>query len=614
MEKLGYITPEQRQQAVNELSSITFNDYNETIAHPHFVLYVKDLLENKYGKDTIEKGGLKVYTTLDKELQEFAEKYIYDRGESNQKNFGVSNAAALTINAKTGEILAMVGSRDYYNEEIDGNVNIVTRARQPGSSFKPIVYAQAFYNSYGPGTVIYDVPIKFGSDTPQNFDGKFLGQTTIRKALGQSRNLPAIQAYYLAGGQDFIIDLASKMGITSLDKSHSYGYPLSLGAGEVPLMQMVQAYSVFANNGKKPEITPILRIENSKGDIIEEKEDLEPKEAIDPQVAYLITDILSDESVKLGSYLSIEGREIAVKTGTSTKENKKTASQSGTKVYPMDGWTIGYSPSIVTGVWIGNADGSTMFMNADGYNVAGPIFKAIMQKALSGSTPENFIEPEGIKHIQISTTSGLLPGPNTPTSLIKEEIFASFAVPTEIDNSLIKVKIDKISGKLANEYTPTDAIEEVLFVDHKPTAPYENWAIAIRNWYKDHPEEIISSEYNQTGLRLSSGLPPTETDDIHTSQTEANKPEITIKSPAPNTILPKDNFEVEIEYEAKNGLDRIEYYIDDVLKYTPGGSSSKNGMLRIPRFSTSGSSHLIRAKIIDELGYSSESVVEIKVD
>jgi len=610
METLGYVTKEQRQQAVNELSTIQFNNHRETITHPHFVLYVKELLEKKYGKDTVEKGGLKVYTTIDPTLQEYAEKIVAEKGAYNEKTYGANSAALLAIDSKTGEILAMVGSRDYYNEEIDGNVNVVIRKRQPGSAFKPFVYAQAFYNSYGPGTVIYDVPIKFGSDTPQNFDGKYWGQMTIRKALGQSRNLPAIQAYFLAGGQDYIIDLVSKMGITSLNKSHSYGYPLALGAGEIPLIEMVQGYSVFANTGKKPELTPIMKIENSNGDIIENHETKELEKVLDPQIAFLINDILSDNSIKLGSNLIIDGHAVATKTGTPTKENKKKA---GGAVAPSDGLAFGYTPSITVGVWTGNADGSALFLNADGYMTAAPILKSFMTKALAGTPNEPFEEPQGIKHIAVSTTSGLLPGPNTPQAFIKEELFASFAVPTEIDNSFNKVKIDKISGKLANEYTPQVAIEEVLYITHTPTAPYEVWATAINNWYKDHPEENLPEGLAESGVKIANGFPPTEYDDIHTSETAANKPEITITAPSPNMLLPEGNFKVEVDYEAKNGISKIEFYINDDLKYT-ARSAPFIGNLKTPRFAKPGSKHLISAKIIDLLGYSSESVIEVKIE
>ncbi len=434
---LGKISAEERQEALNELQEIEFNEYREPIKHPHFVLHIKQLLEEKYGKEVVEQGGLKVYTTIDPEIQARAEEVAEEYGEINQTKFNANNLAILTINAKTGEILAMVGSRDYFNEEIDGNVNVVLRPRQPGSSFKPFVYAQAFYNGYAPGNAIYDIPTKLGSDRPQNYDGKWEGQISIRQALGHSRNIPAIKAYFLAEEQDPIIDLVEKMGITTLNKAHSYGYPLALGAGEVPLIEMVTGYATFANNGKKPELTGILKIENSNGDVLEELKPKEFEEFLDPQSAYLINDILSDQSYSVGPRLFISGKVNAAKTGTSTKENKKDSG--GSEVRPSDAWVLGYTPTIVTGVWVGNTDGSGLGYNANGYDAASPIFNAIMTKALQDIPAEPFPEPEGIKHIKISKASGMIPGPSTPPSMIVTEIFPSFSVPTEIENLFFKV-------------------------------------------------------------------------------------------------------------------------------------------------------------------------------
>ncbi|MBT3865018.1 hypothetical protein HOF67_03250 [Candidatus Peregrinibacteria bacterium] len=617
METLGYINAGQRQEAVNEIQEIEFVEYREPITYPHFVLHVKQLLEDKYGKDAVEKGGLKVYTTIDPDLQEYAEQIAYEKGDYNESAYGADNNAVLAVDPKTGEILAMVGSRDYYNDDIDGKVNVVTRPRQPGSSFKPIVYAQSFYNGYGPASVIYDVPTKFGPDEPQNYDGEFMGQMSIRKALGQSRNLPAIKAYFLAGNQDKIIDLSHDMGITSLDKNHSYGYPLALGAGEIPLMEMVSAYSVFANNGEKPEFTPILRIENANGDIIENKEEKESplEEVLDPQVAFLINDILSDESVKIGPSLSVAERTVAAKTGTSTKENKKDAEGSGSAVAPADGWVIGYTPSIVVGAWIGNTDGAPMKLNANGHDTAGPIFKAVMAKALSKIPEESFPEPDGIRHIEIAKTSGLLPGATTPTSFIAEEVFASFAVPTETDTSFYQVTIDKVSGKLATAHTPKNAVQKVLYINHKPIAAYENWAIAIHNWYKEDTANKIPSEYKaaSTGVQIAFGTPPTEYDDIHTAKSAKNQPEITITSPSANSRLETGSNQVYVEYNAKNGIDKVEFYVDDELKYT-SRSAPFTGYVYISKRLPNSSRHLLSAKVIDKLGYSAESVIEFKID
>jgi membrane peptidoglycan carboxypeptidase len=617
MQELDKITVEQRQEALNGIQQIAFNKYKEPIKHPHFVFYIKQILEEKYGKDVVERGGLKVTTTLDSELQDSVEKFVEEQGKINEESYKVNNAAVLTINAKTGHILAMVGSRDYFNEEIDGNVNVTLRPRQPGSSFKPIMYARAFLNGYGPGSVIYDIPTKIGPDAPQNYDGKWQGQITIRQALGKSRNIPAVKAYFLAGEQDEIIDLAAKMGIKSLNKKNSYGYPLALGAGEIPLMEMVTAYGVFANNGKKPEVTGILKVENSNGDILEEWKQKEFEEVLDPQVAYLINNILSDREASVGSRLFIDGKINAAKTGTSTKENKKASG--GKKVHPSDGWTMGYSPTIVTGVWIGNTDGTALGFNADGYNAAALIFQAVMKKALEDIPAEPFPEPKGIQHIQISKASGKLPGPNTPKDMVKTEIFASFSVPTEIEDTFFKVKLDKISGLLATEFTPPDAVEEVLFQNHKPIADMLNWANEIKEYYetigKDEltPPDGTPAEGEATATQnVKIGTPPTEYDNVHTAQTAKLAPKIKIVSPSSQSTVEIGNLQVGISLSAPNGVEKVEFYLDDQKKFF-STTSPFTGYINISKFIDKSKSHFIVAKVVDSLGYGDQSAIEIKV-
>lgn len=598
---IGAITMEERQEALNTLQLLEFNEYREPIVHPHFVLFIKQQLEDKYGKDVVERGGLKVYTTIDHDLQAFAEETAEKYGDINESKYGATNLAIFTINAKTGEILTMVGSRDYFNEEIDGNVNVVLRPRQPGSSFKPFVYAQAFYNGYAPGSVIYDIPTKLGSDRPQNYDGLWQGQISIRRGLAQSRNIPAIKAYFLAGEQDAIIDLVEKMGITTLDKTHSYGYPLSLGAGEIPLSEMVTAFGTFANNGKKPELTGILKVENSNGDILEEWKQKEFEEVIDPQIAFLINDILSDQENGVGPRLYVNGKINAAKTGTSTKENKKASG--GSTVRPSDAWTIGYTPTIVTGVWVGNSDGAGLGYNANGYDSAGPIFNAVMTEALKGSAAEPFPQPDGIKEIQISKASGKLPGPNTPASMKTTDFFPSFSEPTEVENLFFKVKIDKVSGKLPTEFTPEDAIEVVIFQNYQPVADMLNWANEIKAYYQNVDGSI--------GI-IRFGLPPTAYDDVHTAATAGNTPSIVITSPGSQSKLSHGNFVVSVDVSGQNGVERVEFYLDDDKKYFTS-SPPYNGYLNISKFLEDGSTHLVVAKVIDKFGYSASSAISIKI-
>ncbi len=605
MYELGMITLEERQSALNEIQNITLKEYRESINHPHFVLYIKQILEDKYGKDVVENGGLKVYTTLDGGLQKHAEEVAKTRGEAN-KSFGANNIAIFTINAKTGEILAMVGSKDYFDEEIHGKVNVVTRPRQPGSSFKPIVYAQAFYNGYAPGNVIYDVPTKIGPNEPKNYDGDWFGQMTIREALGFSRNIPAVKAYFLAGEQDPIIDLSQKMGITSLSKNHHYGYPLALGAGEVSLKEMVTAFGTFANNGKRPEVVGILRVESSTGDILEEWEQKPFEEVLDPQIAFLINDILSDKSASLGQNLFVPNKINAVKTGTSTKETKQ--GSGGARVQPGDGWTIGYTPTIVTGVWAGNTDGKGMNYNASGYTIAAPAFTSVMTKALEKMGPEPFPEPEGIKRIQISKASGKLPGEKTPSSYVITEVFPSFSVPKETEDLFFTVTLDKVSGLLATEFTPPESRIEVAFQNYEPIANLFNWKEEIRKYYENL--RLEDGEDKTSGIRI--GVPPTEYDNVHTANTAELAPTVNILSPSPQETIKYGSNPVNLDISAPHGVKKVEIFLNNDLKYTTT-SEPFNTFLFIPMLMEEGSTHLLVAKVTDNLGYTKESAIEVVI-
>lgn len=596
MVDLGYITANEKQLAWEEIQKKDFVPLRKTIRAPHFIFYVKELLEQKYGKEIMEQGGLKVYTTLDWTLQEQVEKIIADHAENNVKTYKTTNNAALVTDPIKGQILAMVGSRDYFNDDIDGKVNVTVRPRLPGSSFKPIVYSQAFLNRYTPATVLYDTPTKLGPDQPQDFDGKFLGPMPIRFALGKSRNIPAIKAYFLAGEQKQIIDLATRMGITTLDQNHDYGYPLAIGAGEVKPIDMATAFGVFATNGKRQDLYPILKIENAKGDVLEEWKDKEPTEVLDPQVAYLINNILSDQSANIGERLNISGHIAAAKTGTSTNKTKSKG-----EAYPVDLWTIGYTPSLVTTVWSGNSDGSATAYNADGYNVSTPIWKEIMTFALKDKPSEPFPVPNGIKHVSISTLSGLLPSDKTPADKIRDEVFASFSVPTEIESSAYELEIDARTDKIANQYCPADSIIKKIF--QKQTDPISNpaWEEGIRKWMemnKDNPEIV--------------GLPPAETCTLHTTETATNQPVINILSPSAYSEINPDKIEIRTNYTAKNGLEKIEYYFDNRIKLSDSSGANKVD-IKPPRYVQPGEKYLISAKIYDKLGYTTESVIEIRI-
>ena len=364
------------------------------IKAPHFVMFIKDYLENKYGTDVLEQGGLKITTTLNYELQAKGEAIAEKYAKTNEVNFNGSNDAFVAIDPKTGGILTMVGSRDYFDTKIDGQFNVTTAHRQPGSTFKPFVYAEAFIKGYTPETVLFDLPTQFsakcqpdnltndnGCYSPQNYDDKFRGSMTLRNALAQSINVPSVKVLYLAGIQDSI-DLAENMGIKSLGNPNQYGLTLVLGGGEVSLLDMTSAYGVFATEGVRNPYTGILKVEDKDGKILEE---LTPKSShvMEPEIARKISDILNDNIARTPLYgansvIYFGDRDVAVKTGT-TNDYK-------------DAWTIGYTPSVVVGTWAGNNNNTPMAKKVSGLIVA-PMWRAFMDEALKTVPIESFNKP-----------------------------------------------------------------------------------------------------------------------------------------------------------------------------------------------------------------------------
>lgn len=396
MQQLGYLTKAQYTEAVSE--KVTFNPQkNSSIIAPHFVFYIRQYLENKYGVDVINQG-LDVISTLDTSLQSSAESIVNQYALANVKKFNASNAALVAIDPKTGQILAMVGSRNYFDTQIDGNFNSALASRQPGSAFKPFVYATALSKGYTPETAIFDLPTQFStncspSDTtndispcyaPGNYDSKFRGPMTFTTALAQSINVPAVKVLYLAGIQN-VINLAKSMGITTLGSANQYGLSFALGAAEVRLLDITGAYATFANNGIYNAPTGILKITDSNGTVLEQYTP-SPQQVIDPGIAHDISSMLSNNAARQPEYppvnpFNFPGYDVAAKTGT-TNDSR-------------DAWTIGYTPSISVGTWAGNNDNTPMVKEIAGYIVA-PMWNAFMQVAIAKYPVEYFGEPRAI--------------------------------------------------------------------------------------------------------------------------------------------------------------------------------------------------------------------------
>jgi 1A family penicillin-binding protein len=434
MVKTGVISKEEAEQYKQE--EVVFQKQEDFgIKAPHFVMYVIEQLEKEYGPETVQSGGLKITTTLNWELQEKAEEIVKRKALENKVTFDAENAAMVAIDPKSGEILVMVGSRDYFDEEIDGNFNVTLSERQPGSSIKPIIYAEAFNKGYRPETVVFDLETEFSTTCsdggncykPQNYDNIFRGPISLRDALAQSVNVPAVKVFYLAGLADSL-NLAKRMGLETLKDIRTYGLTLVLGGGEVRPLDMATAYGVFANDGIKYEQVSILKIEDNKGKVLLEnkKEGRRADRVLSEQSARLISGVLSDNVARApafgaSSFLNFPGEVVAVKTGTTNDYR--------------DAWIVGYTPNISVAAWAGNNDNRSMEKRVAGFIIA-PMWNEFMRFALQKTDRAFFNAPAPID-------------PNI------KPILAGFWKGETIQ------LIDSDTGEPANENTPQENITTI---------------------------------------------------------------------------------------------------------------------------------------------------------
>jgi 1A family penicillin-binding protein len=422
---------------------LVFAPNKTDIKAPHFVMYVRQLLVEKYGEEVVEKGGLSVVTTLDYSIQKLAEESVSSE-ISKLSPLHVGNGAAVIVNPKTGEILAMVGSKDYFDTENDGNVNVTIRPRQPGSSIKVVNYAYALSTNYTPASVLSDSPVTFSVPgqppySPKNYDGRYRGNLSLRSAFAESRNVPAVKVL-ASYGVDKMIDLGQKMGITTWQDPSKYGLSLTLGGGDVKLIDLATAYATVANYGQRPTFASILRIVNYKGKILEEngctdfmalRPSCETQQVLDPRVAYLLIDILKDNAARspafgTNSALVISGHpEVAVKTGTSNNLR--------------DNLTVGFNQDYLVAVWVGNNDNSPMSRIASGITGAAPIFNRIMSSLLAGQESLSWDIPQGLDKLTVCSLTGSLPCSGCPTRtewFLTENKPAKACVPEQITKKL----------------------------------------------------------------------------------------------------------------------------------------------------------------------------------
>jgi 1A family penicillin-binding protein len=475
----GFITQEEHDAAKDV--EVEFQPQAVTgIRAPHFVMYVREQLVEKYGEEALSDKGFRVITSLDWELQQEAERIIAEKVAINVEKYSASNAGLIATDPQTGDVLVMVGSRNYFDEEIQGNFNITLAPRQPGSSIKPMVYAAAFSNGYTPETIVYDVKTQFSttcdvSDTtsitpcysPNNYNNKFKGPVTLHDALPQSLNIPAVKVLYLTGLTE-AIKLTGDMGITTLNDPDRLGLTLVLGGGEVKLIEHTGAYGVFANEGIKADRRTILRVEDSNGVTLEETK-VQSHRVLDRDVALMISDILSDNTARaplwgFNSLVHFPNRDVAAKSGSTNNLR--------------DAWIMGYTPNLVVGVWVGNNDNSPMGGGLSGL-IATPIWRAFMDVALEKIEVQNFAEAPASN----ANVKPILRGETLDTTTFIENIQSG---RTTMDLAGIASNMHSILY-----YVSKDNPQGPYPINPNDDVQYKYWEYGVQKWKEEEYDGLI---------------------------------------------------------------------------------------------------------------------------
>ncbi len=549
MVDLKFITDTNYQKAIVE--KVAFLPSQPMyIAAPHFVFFIKDYLEKKYGQDALDSGGLKVITTLDYNLETKVKAVTLARAKDNEKNWNGKNAAVVVIDPRNGQILSMVGSRNYFDKDVDGNFNVTTASRQPGSLFKPIVYALAFKKGYTQDTTLFDVKTEFNSSCsptgkplpghktaicymPDNYDNESRGPMTLKNALAQSINVVAVKLLYLVGVHDSL-KMAHDLGISTLNDPTRYGLSLVIGGGETTLLDMTSVYSVFANDGVRHPYQAILEVSDKDGNVLEKYED-RSYQVLDSNITRMLADMLSDNKARTPTFganssLVIPGHDVAVKTGT-TNNNK-------------DAWTIGYTPSVVVGVWVGNND--NIPMKKGGAALAGPIWNEIMTEALKNLPVESFGKPDPINSSLPAIIRGFWQGGDT-------------------------FSIDTVSGGLVTDYTPYNTKKEqsvtnvhsILYwiaknnpTGDKPINPekdslYTNWEYGVQKWW-------VNNKINYKNI--TENEKPTFYDTIHTTIV---KPDLEILGLIDGVYEKDQTMSLFINSKNQNIINKVDIFVNN---------------------------------------------------
>ncbi len=590
MREDGYITPEQEKTAVKQLDEVEFATEGLNFKAPHFVMYVKKQLEEVYGQRVVEQGGLKVTTTLDYRIQEEAQKAVTEE-IAKVESLHITNGAAIVLDPNTGEILAMVGSKNYNDPDYDGKVNVTLSLRQPGSAIKPVTYVTALKRGYTASTFLMDSPTTFPGGQglpdykPVNYDGQFHGPLQARYALGNSINVAAVKMLAKVGLKNMLAT-GYEMGLSTLEPTtenlRRLGLSVTLGGGEVRLLELAQAYSAFANSGLRVEPISILKVEDQNGRVLEEHKPVSGKRVLSEGEAFVISHILSDNNARMLTFgahsaIAISGRQVAVKTGTTNDKR--------------DNWTIGWTPQIVAGVWVGNNDNSPMTQVASGVSGAAPIWRRVILAALRDKPNIGFSVPGGVVTAEVDTVSGYRSHDGFPS---RAEYFIQGTEPTGEDPIHPMLKLCRGQDKLATpaQVARGDYEQKEYFVfkedDPVSTDGKNRWQEGIDQWLAGQSD----SRYH----------PPTEyCGDVEELQ-------VIIEEPSNEAQIDSNEVRVKGRVIAKNKVKKIEIFINDDKKETIDDKSRFDKI-----FTLSQGTYTIKVKAKDEKGKTAEGSVRIGV-
>jgi membrane peptidoglycan carboxypeptidase len=590
MKSLGMITDAEYKSALAERVDFLPRSAGG-IKAPHFVMYVREQLVNKYGEDTVATGGLKVITSLDYDMQRRAEGVVAKFAPSLENNFNASNTAMVAIDPKTGDILTMIGSKDYFDKTIDGNFNVALARRQPGSTFKPFVYATGFEKGFTPETILWDIKTEFSTlcnpdgkpknptddpkkvcYSPGEYDDKYEGPMQARFALAQSRNIPAVEMLYLAGIPKTIKN-AENMGL-HIDSPQDCGLTLVLGGCEVSLLDLTSAYGVFANDGVRNEPRAILEVDDHDGNVID-KAEANPVQVMPQEIVRQISSILSDNNVRMESLKPIAnsvGRPVAIKTGTTNDYH--------------DVWTLGYTPNLVVGAWAGNNDNSAMQHNVAGLIIS-PLWGAFMSQVAKNFPPEEFGEPPAPLQDGKPYLRGIWQGG-------------------------ISYWKDTVSGKVATQYTPQQTKQEIVFnnvhsilywidkddptgpapMEHSTDSQFPYWEYAVSEWYRGYQAMHPEFQNNQPIMI------PTVTDDVHTS---TNAPYVTINSPLSGSYIDASKpLTVQVSVNARSPIQKTDIYLNGKFVTSLAGNQLMYSFVPA-NIGAVGRSNVLSVKVYDSL-------------